>query len=289
MRLSDVFNPSQPKKVCEQQFRDWTNVAARRWSKRLLEQCRPWLNETNNGSLIVYRGIKERFEKSVAKKRVRKNRRPLDSTIEWHKLFNLLIKEKGLTANRSNSISVVSDQHEASAYGNEYVVIPIGDFYYTWHEDVDDWYVYWQDKQKDLSKFLGGNLPRDLEKQVRHYVKRWVDNSDAGKWYLNTIQHCHERLKKEKDENERARLARLSRTAKEDYNYLLKKKIDLELKRRQYLRPNSRKEVLKGLHGDDGSLPEAIRSGNEIMIKCDYVYYIEPLYYKKLLLPLLQN
>ena len=120
------------------------------YSKKLIEfmktNCKEWLSQTNNGDAIVFRGLKtptEKFEIAFTKP-TRTDRKPRDSSAEDHELFNKLIKDAGLVANRENSIFVSGSFSHAlgfsrSEWDDPYAVIPIGNFNYTWSDDLKDW------------------------------------------------------------------------------------------------------------------------------------------------------
>lgn len=108
----------------------------------LKTHCGPWLEHTNNGNDVVYRGTKIRMDyESVALKTVRNDRTPKDSSGFMHNVYNLLISIAGGKANRSNSIFVTSNSHQASIYGTVFTVFPIGQFHYTWSPYTTDWTV----------------------------------------------------------------------------------------------------------------------------------------------------
>lgn len=293
MRLVHLF---------ENNIRDKEFKLAKDFVRRIKKNCEPWLKQTNFGELIVYRGV-DNIDQKIQRKRVRKRRKPRDSKMEWHKLFNDLIAEKGLTANRSNSVFVSGKRDNVYEYGDEFIILPIGNFNYTWHKEIADWWVFWQAREFDIPKYLNGEVPRKLENQVKTYVKQWVDNSEFGKTKINIMQRTKDRIKDLKNKiatsNDKDAIDYYQRQlslAEEDLEYTerryleqLDKAIRLELKRLQYLKPDIRKKVLEGLRGDDGTLQEAIKSGKEIMIKCEYVYYVDELFYKRTILPLLRE
>lgn len=107
----------------------------------LKKNCKKWLMQTNKGKLYVYRGYKDISETKLAfTKTTRPNRQPVDTDSEGHKLFNKIIKLCGKTANRSNAVFVSGDDDMAETYGTLFVVVPIGDFKYTWHTEISDWH-----------------------------------------------------------------------------------------------------------------------------------------------------
>lgn len=105
--------------------------------------CQPWLRQTNRGNYAVYRGFRSLAGKPLPIafiQSVRKNRRPMDTSVDLHKMFNLMIQMAGKKANRSNSIFVSGTRLIAEYYGPDFVILPIGEFHYTWSADMEDWY-----------------------------------------------------------------------------------------------------------------------------------------------------
>jgi len=104
--------------------------------------CTPWLSLKTRTPL--YRGISHHGSGHKAETAfilpVRKDRKPLDSTVGMHKVFNQLIAMAGGTANRSNSMFTTPVYSNAITYGMGFIVMPIGEFHYTWADGVYDWY-----------------------------------------------------------------------------------------------------------------------------------------------------
>lgn len=103
--------------------------------------CKPWLSQTNNGRLYVYRGFSNESSLPMPAftKAVRPDRVPRDSSKDWHMNIDYAIRIAGKKANRSNSLFTTGDEDQASEYGAVFVVLPIGAFNYTWHTDISDW------------------------------------------------------------------------------------------------------------------------------------------------------
>lgn len=102
-------------------------------------KCAPWYKESNKGKVKFYRGFAKGANEVAFTKKVRTNRRPKDSGAREHDAFNTLIKLGGGKANRSNAVFASSELFVAEEYGQAFVVIPIGQYTYTWHNYYDDW------------------------------------------------------------------------------------------------------------------------------------------------------
>lgn len=107
--------------------------------KLITRECKPWFREIGDPSNKVYRGFAREPKSQIFRKSVRQNRRPRDSKPEDHDEFNRVIGMCGKVANRSNAVFVTGEYPDAASYGKAYVVIPIGNFNYTWHTVAEDW------------------------------------------------------------------------------------------------------------------------------------------------------
>lgn len=120
------------------------------------QNAQPWLSQTDQGYLIVYRGLKSQlsmyggplpWDRSVAfVKSIRGDRRTLNTSQASHAAFNAMIDSVGGLADRSNSAFVSSDRNVAEFYGRVYVFMPLGDFHYTWSPEYADWYQEFRPK-----------------------------------------------------------------------------------------------------------------------------------------------
>lgn len=106
----------------------------------IIENCQPFLKE--NPSLTpLYRGTK-RTVNSYEIIEVRKDRKPLHNNPELQQILDNGFEKAGFEAKRSNSIFVVKREDRASLYGNPIIVIPIGEFNYTYTNHYNDMYLH---------------------------------------------------------------------------------------------------------------------------------------------------
>lgn len=135
--------------------RHWDETALKT-AEFIKQNCKLWLSLIRNPHDCVYRGFKDiRKDYLTFTKKVRNDRRPRDSSEEMHDLYNKMIDVCGKFADRDNSVFVSGSHAMASGYGNPYVIVPIGNFSYTWHEEVEDWYEgrerFWKELGTDPS------------------------------------------------------------------------------------------------------------------------------------------
>lgn len=100
--------------------------------------CQPWLSQTDNGKMIVYRGMNKEHEPAFVKK-TRRDRRPLSSVDFWHNAYQAILQTMNSPATRTNSLFCTGKLSDTTLYGKSYVVIPIGHFNYSWSPVWSDW------------------------------------------------------------------------------------------------------------------------------------------------------
>ena len=122
----------------------------------LLYRASDYFKEVGEPVPLMYRGY-EKYSEEPFQRPFRDNREPKDSGLFHQDLYNDAIEVAGGTANRSNSIFVSGNMVHARKYGEVYVVFPMGDFNYTYHLGVKDWY----DK---FGNILEGIAPAYFEK-----------------------------------------------------------------------------------------------------------------------------
>jgi hypothetical protein len=105
----------------------------------LIYKAAEYFKEVGEPVPLMYRGY-EKFSNEPFHRPFRDNRDPKDSGLYHQSLYNDAIEAAGGVANRSNSIFVSGNMVHARKYGELYVVFPWGDFNYTYHMGVKDWY-----------------------------------------------------------------------------------------------------------------------------------------------------
>jgi len=98
------------------------------------------------------------------------------------------IKARGFVANRYNSTFVTSDAGRDSGYGRVYVVMPIGNFNYTWSKQITDLYDDITNSQAWNNKFnlkMGDKFGADKQKA---FVNRLLAATDKFGKLLSSYQ-----------------------------------------------------------------------------------------------------
>ncbi|AUZ94875.1 hypothetical protein FDI40_gp063 [Agrobacterium phage Atu_ph07] len=101
------------------------------------KKCQPYLRmnpDFNNNPL--YRGISS--SEPIIVSAIRTDRKPLDTDLETHNKIVKELSNRGIKANRDNSIFCSGDSDVPYTYGNTYVIFPIGEFDFTWNPKILD-------------------------------------------------------------------------------------------------------------------------------------------------------
>lgn len=106
-----------------------------------MNEIQPWLHNINHDlDNVVYRGLEKKITGVERVTNPVVDRKPVDSPPFLHSNFNDIIRENNLVANRSNSIFTTGSRKMSLRYGNPYVILPIGNFHFTWSTDFKDWF-----------------------------------------------------------------------------------------------------------------------------------------------------
>lgn len=245
--------------------------------------AKPWLAQTKNGTLMVYRGIEDDSITAHAfTQNIRQDRRPKDTDKERHIAFNKVIAAAGGVANRSNAAFVSGDKDTAEGYGRAFVFVPLGDFRYTWSPAYADWT---QDFETyDLSELAVSTVNYKKDPRAGAYVQQEIAAS---------ISYAQQQIKKTKKPDIKAYYEKQAADLQNPKSELYKTYVETllsaygeevqDLVGDEYDPKKARKEIYA-----DRDLVRAIRSGHEIMLNSTTGLYIDDEFYEEAVLPLLQ-
>ena len=123
MRLTKYLNESRLDDITEQ-----TGEAL----KLIEDNCAPYLRELQkigNPHSLLYSG-RGHIDDIYIHKRVRQNRKPTDTSIEVHNLFDDYFEDKFGVRFRSNSMFTTPSIEDADSYGEPYIIFPVGKYNY---------------------------------------------------------------------------------------------------------------------------------------------------------------
>lgn len=165
------------------------------------ENCGPWLSQTNNGAHKVYRGVNYSTIHQHGKKldrgnyladevftiEIRTNRGPQGRKL-YREIYNKVLTELDAVATRENSEPVTSNREQSEQFGVPYVFMPIGNFSYTWSEEIIDWGMFDLVDPDDFEEFREANLAKEWEESMAEYIKPTIRFDDL----LGAIRSGHE-------------------------------------------------------------------------------------------------
>jgi len=272
MRYYEFINEAPAVKPAIPGLQGKTNSHAEKLTSFIEENCYKWLNEADNGKIIFYRGIQKVPTESPAFIReVRTNRRPRDSKPLAHKVYNLLIDMVGGKANRENAYFAIANEHDAGNYGSAYVILPIGEYSYTWSSSWADWHVGSYD---DLEGYLGRYLKNP------HMVHEKAEEIARAKIH-NKVEWMKEKMAVTTDEKVRASYEfginyMHSREVLEDTVSDVLHDRSHQLYTQVYMNPeNYRQEKIKEIIKVDEGLAQCANNQHELMVTCNTALYVD--------------
>jgi len=288
MKLNEISYA--PQKVIGGLTKKKAHEAASKLVALIKKTARPWLNQTDNGKIGVYRGSDAGDNNYAYIRAVRDNRRPKDSDASQHEMFNKLIAVAGGIANRNNSMFVTGDESLAETFGKTWVVIPQGKFHYTWN-------TRWRDWTNDSTEMGAWNYFLN-SKIAKVYLKADDDFRAARDEYMALIDKLDDKATKarrEKDPNAKKYFQELKNFSKQ-----ANKRRWLDTRQLYYRREAAKMRKLPGEEFFsvpavkkyilvDMGLPKAIKSGHEIMIQCNSAIYIDDSMYDDMIIPMLNG
>lgn len=143
--------------------------------------CKPWFDVISNGSVEsyfynepFYRGSED--SRHVFFRPIRKDRRPLETIEKVHHEFNDYLEEMGAVAHRGNSIFITRSRNIANAYGNIFYVFPVGQFNYTWIDNLTDFTLSFRSILRNhTDKFMDTLDPDSYEDDYNAYTSAMSD------------------------------------------------------------------------------------------------------------------
>jgi len=176
MRISELA-PGQTKSL---HWTEFDNI----WSRLIEPNCKQILE--------LYRSYPDKFfyrGSATAPKRMfrgssRTDRRPKDSLLMLSELFDLELKNLGMTALRSNSTFVISDYRYAGLFGEVYIVFPVDGFSYT--------HTSFRDIEIDLGSY--GSHWKNSETYIKIKDAWAKESGDNGDYWLEEFTNLRQDL-----------------------------------------------------------------------------------------------
>lgn len=194
MKLHEVFSyaPDVLAKKSEESYEEYAD----RVSPIIHKECAKWINEAGPSN-FVYRGA-GKWPYPVSLRDVRKDRKPKDTQLNRHAIFNQMIEEVGGTADRTNSAFVVGSPRIAREYGTVHVVFPVGDYTYTWSPRFNDWTTDFHFTEMaefvEVTPYMIETIRDAMQDRIVSIQRELQDNPEAAflKHYLEKYQDAIE-------------------------------------------------------------------------------------------------
>lgn len=147
----------------------------------LMSECNVFLNDLDKQNSrvpeLLYSG--RTGKKDLFKRKVRKNRKPLDTPREIHdKIDNEFKKQMGIKP-RSNSLFCFKDEDRTASYGIPYAIFPVGRYKLIWSYEVHDLYDY---LRKTNIYFIYVNRDEDIK-------DTWIKLPPSLKSKFDSFEH----------------------------------------------------------------------------------------------------
>lgn len=109
---------------------------------KIKSSCKPWLSKIKSNPYAIFRGMGSKFEQAdkIIKKKVRTDRKPLDTELVEHEAIDNAFYDAFGWKPRSSGLFVTPDPARSSAYGSMMLTFPIGKVKYLWSSDINDLY-----------------------------------------------------------------------------------------------------------------------------------------------------
>jgi hypothetical protein len=228
--------------------------------EELKKECAPYFMEIggydNWKEYALYHGTRMRDNFSYFRTlEINQHRSPTDTPLRLHQMWNNAFNQAGLKAHRGNSI-FASGNYNTGASHNAYpvILVPIGNFNFTWNEDVEDLYnveVYQNLIKNGYLKFTEDGLEKFFQNNHR-YIKEKLEAHGVD---ISTVDE-------------------FIKFVMNDKNYIIFQMApSVKSFEEVGFVDNNLSDYVKKHYKSTGLL-EAIRSGVEIMINAPKVYVI---------------
>jgi hypothetical protein len=133
---------------------------------KIHSSCQPFLKEwfksfSNESLLPLYRGAISKPDYYIGK--IRKDRRPMNTTYNDHEELNDLFLEYYGKKWRSESIFVTGSFGNAEGYGDIYLIFPIGKFKFLYNPNIEDLFLY----NGSFTTAVKGYESKNLKKAIK--------------------------------------------------------------------------------------------------------------------------
>lgn len=163
---------------------------------KLIKDCPNYIKELRNIGVnlgqppVLYRGMKNPH--FFGKKKVRKNRRPLNTKRVLHEYLDIVFEKKFGERLRSEGLFTTPSLSTAARYGSTYLIFPVGKYS-----------IYWSEKIADLFIFLNTSeiTQKGMDFPTTEFDNRGNNDMIPPSWFTQSIcngernQECKDKWK----------------------------------------------------------------------------------------------
>jgi len=130
---------------------------------KIQQECKPFLKDIKGAAGTIFRLDTKNNNKPIWKKTVRKNRRPLDTTVDIHnEIDNLFLKKYGWRARSEGLFCWIKMFNDI--FFRTWLVFPVGNYKYLWSPSVED-----------LWNQLGNISSNNTQDNVEYFEDTYID------------------------------------------------------------------------------------------------------------------
>ena len=150
------------------------------WNKLIVPNCSEILKIYTSSNKLLYRGMK--CAGPIFRGSSRQDRKPRDSYLFLNDLFDVGLKRLGMTALRSNSTFVISNENIALNFGDfVYIIFPLDGFEYTWTKHTD---ISLGNRQTFKNHWLNANIS-EIINQAWQNEPHYLNSYESENWLLD--------------------------------------------------------------------------------------------------------
>jgi len=163
----------------------------------LKKDCKPYFKEVGLDAPFLWRGQHSVTIPDIEKIVPRKDRRPRNTPINLHKIWDNAFKKKFGWKARSEGV-FVGDEFDAVYYGRVYMFFPIGSYKYVWSEKYEDLTNNFDSETfRYFTRLSKDSIEGYLEDKFRNQQLNYNFDSDAFiKWKRENVEKIHKEMMK---------------------------------------------------------------------------------------------
>jgi len=132
------------------------------WIDIIAKDCKQSISEMRQAKALLWRGMRATVD-NFKRHKTRKNRRPLDTTPDMHKLADKIMKDKFGWQARSQGLICSNGYDTAGEYGSARAIFPVGNYKCVWAPGVSDF--------REISPYWAENFEKYPKGAISDYMR----------------------------------------------------------------------------------------------------------------------